>query len=245
MQEMQIFNNPEFGKIRTIIIDGEPWFVGKDVAKSLGYIKPESAITAHCRHPMKQGVPHPQNPDKTIEVFVIPEGDMYRLISKSKLKSAEKFEEWIFDEVLPTIRKTGQYGQARIPTTIPGQIQLLAQGYVELEAKIDSVKEEVQLLKDDLPILPVEAEKITSAVKAKGVHVMGGKSSNAYANRSIVSAVYRDIYRQIYRNFGVKSYRALKRSQTDKVISIIAAYEPPVILQDRIDSENAQQTFSL
>ncbi len=145
-----------------------------------------------------------------------------------------------------------QNNKQQTPLTLQRQIQIIAQGTAELyervekvDNKVNGIKAEIEALKDDLPILPVEAEKITSAVKAKGVHVMGGKSSNAYANRSIVSAVYRDIYRQIYRNFGVKSYRALKRSQTDKVISIIAAYEPPVILQDRIDSENAQQTFSL
>lgn len=245
MNNIQIFNSPEFGEIRTVVIDGEPWFVGRDIAKALGYAKPEGAVTTHCRHPLKQGIPHPQSPDKEIEALVIPEGDMYRLISKSKLKSAERFEEWVFDEVLPTIRKTGAYGQKRIPMTIPEQIQLLAQGHVELEAKIDSVKEEVRSLKENMPILPVEAERITNTVKAKGVHVMGGKASNAYANRSIVNTVYRYIYGQIYRNFGVRSYKAIRRNQTDKVVAVVESYVPPVILQDRIDSENAQQKLEI
>ena len=74
---------------------------------------------------------------------------------------------------------------------------------------------------------------------------MGGKDSNAYANRSIVNAVYRDIYGQIYRNFGVRSYKAIKRNQTDKVIMVIETYVPPVILQDRIDNENAQQKLAI
>lgn len=245
MNNIHIFNSPEFGEIRTVVIDGEPWFVGRDIAKALGYAKPEGAVTTHCRHPLKQGIPHPQSPDKEIEALVIPEGDMYRLISKSKLKSAERFEEWVFDEVLPTIRKTGAYGQKRIPMTIPEQIQLLAQGHVELEAKIDSVKEEVRSLKENMPILPVEAERITNTVKAKGVHVMGGKASNAYANRSIVNTVYRYIYGQIYRNFGVRSYKAIRRNQTDKVVAVVESYVPPVILQDRIDSENAQQKLEI
>lgn len=96
-----------------------------------------------------------------------------------------------------------------------------------------------------MPILPIEAEKITNAAKTKGVHVMGGKDSNAYANRSIVNAVYRDIYGQIYRNFGVRSYKAIKRNQTDKVIMVIETYVPPIILQDRIDNENAQQRLDV
>ena len=245
MNDIQIFNSPEFGEIRTVVIDGQPWFVGSDIAKALGYAKPQNAVTTHCKYSLKQGIPHPQSRDKVIEALIIPEGDMYRLISKSKLKSAEQFEEWVFDEVLPTIRKTGAYGQQRLPMTIPEQIQLIAQGHVELKAEIDNIKEEVHSLKDNLPILPIEAEKITNAVKVKGVHVMGGKSSNAYANRSIVNSVYRDIYGQIYRNFGVRSYKAIKRNQTDKVITIIEAYVPPVILQDRIDDENAQQTLDV
>lgn len=245
MNDIQIFNSPEFGEIRTMVIGGKPWFVGSDIAKALGYAKPQNAVTTHCKHSLKQGIPHPQSRDKVIEALIIPEGDMYRLISKSKLKSAEQFEEWVFDEVLPTIRKTGAYGQQRLPMTIPEQIQLIAQGHVELKAEIDNIKEEVHSLKDNLPILPIEAEKITNAVKVKGVHVMGGKSSNAYANRSIVNSVYRDIYGQIYRNFGVRSYKAIKRNQTDKVITIIEAYVPPVILQDRIDDENAQQTLDV
>lgn len=252
MNDIQIFNSPEFGEIRTVIIEGQPWFVGNDIAKVLGYAKPQNAITTHCRHALKQGigVQTGTKADGTpsiqqVEMLVIPEGDMYRLISKSKLKSAEQFEEWVFDEVLPTIRKTGAYGQQRLPMTIPEQIQLIAQGHVEFKAEIDNIKEEVHSLKDNLPILPIEAEKITNAVKVKGVHVMGGKNSNAYANRSIVNSVYRDIYGQIYRNFGVRSYKAIKRNQTDKVITIIEAYVPPVILQDRIDDENAQQTLGV
>lgn len=135
--------------------------------------------------------------------------------------------------------------QQKIPMTIPEQIQLIAQGYGELHKEVNTIKEEMQDLKDNMPILPIEAEKITNAAKTKGVHVMGGKDSNAYANRSIVNAVYRDIYGQIYRNFGVRLYKAIKRNQTDKVIMVIETYVPPVILQDRIDNENAQQRLEV
>lgn len=135
--------------------------------------------------------------------------------------------------------------QQKVPMTIPEQIQIIAQGYGELHEEVKTIKEEMQDLKDNMPILPIEAEKITNSAKAKGVHVMGGKSSNAYANRSIVNAVYRDIYGQVYRNFGVKSYKAIKRNQTDKAIAVIEAYSPPIILQDRIDNENAQQRLDV
>ena len=83
-------------------------FVASDVAKMLGYTKPANAISTHCRYTLKRGIPHPQGKG-TLEVNVIPEGDLYRLITHSKLPAAEKFESWVFDEVLPTIRKTGSY----------------------------------------------------------------------------------------------------------------------------------------
>lgn len=103
---LQIFNNPEFGDIRTVTINDKPYFCGNDVAKALGYVKPNNAILQHCRATLKQGIPIS---GKIQEVNFIPEGDIYRLITKSKLPAAEKFESWVMDEILPTIRKTGGY----------------------------------------------------------------------------------------------------------------------------------------
>lgn len=109
MNNLTLFENPQFGQVRTVQIDGKPYFVASDIARALGYKKPENAIKQHCRYTLKQGVPHPQSKTKTLEVNVIPEGDVYRLITHSELPDAEKFESWVFDEVLPTIRKHGAY----------------------------------------------------------------------------------------------------------------------------------------
>lgn len=108
-KEIKIFENVEFGKVRVIEEDGKPLFCASDVAKALGYSKPENAVPRHCRCTLKRGIPHPQSPNKTIEVTFVPEGDVYRLIVGSQLPTAEKFEHWVFDDVLPTIRKTGGY----------------------------------------------------------------------------------------------------------------------------------------
>ena len=116
MNELMIFNNPEFGEIRTIEEDGKVLFCGSDVAKALGYKRPNDAISAHCRGTVKRrtgvqtgtkadGSPAIQN----IEMLFIPEGDIYRLAAKSELPGAERFESWIFDEVLPSIRRNGGY----------------------------------------------------------------------------------------------------------------------------------------
>ncbi len=109
MNNLQIFTSDQFGEIRTVEDNGKVLFCASDVAKSLGYARPNDAVSAHCRYTVKHSIPHPQAADKQIEMSFIPEGDVYRLITHSKLPAAEKFESWVFDEVLPSIRKHGMY----------------------------------------------------------------------------------------------------------------------------------------
>ncbi|MBS5880532.1 MAG: hypothetical protein KIC63_10430 [Clostridium sp.] len=126
-QQLQVFNHEQFGDVRIIEEDGRVLFCGKDVAAALGYDSPRKAVRDHCPHGTKRsigvmtgkkadGTPAMQN----VEMTFIPEGDLYRLIVRSKLPAAERFEKWVFDEVLPTIRKTGGYGQ-------PVDMELLTQ----------------------------------------------------------------------------------------------------------------------
>lgn len=107
-KKLKIFENNEFGNLRTLDNNGKIMFVASDVAKMLGYKNVSDAISKHCRYIAKCDIPHPQGKG-TLEVNFIPEGDVYRLITHSKLPAAEKFESWVFDEVLPSIRKTGSY----------------------------------------------------------------------------------------------------------------------------------------
>ena len=106
MNELQIFNSPEFGEIRTIEENGKVMFCGSDVARALGYVKPQNAISTHCKGALKRGTLTERGMQQLL--FIL-EGDLYRLIVNSKLPSAEKFERWIFDEVLPAIHKHGAY----------------------------------------------------------------------------------------------------------------------------------------
>ncbi len=109
MNNLRVFKSPEFGKLEVMMIDGKEHFPATEVARILGYKNPKDAVQRHCRWVAKHDLPHPQNPDKQIQVNFIPEGDLYRLIIRSKLESAERFERWVFDEVLPDIRKHGVY----------------------------------------------------------------------------------------------------------------------------------------
>lgn len=106
MDEIKVFNNEEFGSVRVMEINGKTWFMGNDVASALGYSDTAKAIRTHCKGVAEMDTPTNGGIQK---VKYISEGDIYRLVIKSKLPKAEKFESWIFDEVLPTIRKTGGY----------------------------------------------------------------------------------------------------------------------------------------
>ena len=154
----------------------------------------------------------------------------------AKGKIARQYFLKVEDKLKEAVRRT-------VPMTIPEQIQLLAQGTVELNQRVDTLDKKLERLEYDLPVLPIEADRITEAVKKKGTSVLGGKLSNAYKSRSIRQKVYSNIHSNLRYQFQVKSYKSIKRNQVDKAVDIIGRYEPPVFLQNEIDSENAQETM--
>ena len=106
MNDLQIFTNPDFGEVRTIEENGAVMFCGSDVAKALGYSNPRDAISRHCRGVVKRDTPTESGMQ---EMSFIPESDLYRLVFGSKLPTAERFTDWVTEEILPTIRKHGAY----------------------------------------------------------------------------------------------------------------------------------------
>ncbi|MBQ6040923.1 MAG: phage antirepressor KilAC domain-containing protein [Oscillospiraceae bacterium] len=157
MQEPAIFTNPEFGNIRTLETeDGKVLFCGADIANALGYSNPRKALADHCRCVTKRDAPHPQSSDKTIEMSFIPEGDVYRLIANSKLPDAVKFEAWVFDEVLPTIRKTGSYS-VRDSYQIEDPIER-AKRWIEEESERRQLTVQVSALTVDKAIMQPKAD---------------------------------------------------------------------------------------
>lgn len=151
MNEIQVFNNTEFGEIRTAEIEGKPYFMATDIAKALGYTNPNKAINDHCRAITKCATPIS---GKIQEVNFIPEGDVYRLIARSKLPQAEKFEKWVFDEVLPSIRKTGGYiaGQEHMTDD-----ELLANAILVAQRKIAERDKVIQAQNDTITELKPKA----------------------------------------------------------------------------------------
>ena len=111
MNDLQIFSNSEFGNIRTVTIDGEPWFVGKDIAEALGYSNSRKALIDHVDNEDK-GVTNHYTPGGKQNLIIINESGLYSLILSSKLPNAKKFKRWVTSEVLPAIRKSGHYEAA-------------------------------------------------------------------------------------------------------------------------------------
>ncbi len=115
MTDLQIFSNPEFGQVRTVVKDGQPWFVGKDVAEVLGYANPQKALRDHVDIDDK-GVNEMDTPGGKQQITIINESGLYALIFGSQLEGAQRFKRWVTGEVLPSIRKTGAY--THVPQTL-------------------------------------------------------------------------------------------------------------------------------
>lgn len=141
MNELQIFSNEEFGSVRTITKDGKTYFVGNDVAKALGYSETAKAIRTHCKGVSEMDIPT-NGGVQTMKM--ITEGDIYRLVVKSKLPQAEKFESWVFDNVLPSIRKNGGYianQEQMTPEQIVANALIVAQNIIsQKDRQIEEMK---------------------------------------------------------------------------------------------------------
>lgn len=109
MNEIQIFNNPEFGTVRTLEDNNKVLFCGVDIAKALGYSNPSKALNDHCKGDLTNRYPIVDSLGRSQDAIFISESDLYRLVFGSKLPSAEKFTDWVTSEVLPSIRKHGAY----------------------------------------------------------------------------------------------------------------------------------------
>lgn len=211
MNELQIFNSGEFGEIRTIEIDGKPYFVGTDVAKALGYSNPRKAILDHCKGVTKRDTPTSSGVQL---MSYINEGDLYRLIMKSKLPSAEKFESWVMDEVLPTIRKTGSYQK---PLTTVEQIQVIATGFLDHEERLNR-------LENTMTIDYAQQEAIRDLVSSVVIAHLGGKESNAY--KEIGKKVFAECNRDIKTYFAVNARNNIPKLRFEESMEYVRNWHP-------------------
>lgn len=135
------------------------------------------------------------------------------------------------------------YFNKKKPMTAIEQLQLTQQAVLEVKEQIDSVDKDLQDFKKDMPLLAVECEKITKAVKSKGIEVLGGRNSEAYRDKSLRGKVYSDIHGEVRRQFGVNTYKAIKRSECEKAIEIVSDYQLPMALSEEVYDCNSQYSM--
>lgn len=167
MNDIKIFENPQFGEIRTMTQDGEPWFVGKDVAELLGYVKPQNAIAAHVDDEDKTLAPIQGGCSTgTQNTIIINESGLYSLILSSKLPTAREFKRWVTSEVIPSIRKTGGYitGQDEL-----SDADLMAKALLVAQKQIEQREQRINALETDNKKLLPDAEYGRSLQSKHGI----------------------------------------------------------------------------
>lgn len=261
MNDIQVFQDVQFGQVRAIIIKNEPWFIGKDVCATLGYARPDNAVTDRVDEEDRIYVDSKTRPEIKDKIdyrelgqrggWLINESGLYAVIFGSQLESAKAFKKWVTSKVLPSIRKTGGYKQENAGD-VQGQIKLLAQGETELYQRVDEVTEDVKSVRKDLekfkadiPAFNMDTKDIQNALRKKAIEVLGGKDSNAYRDRSIHAYTFADIQIELRRQFGVRRYDQIRHKDVADAMKIIAEYNPPLHIRDKIAMANAQQTFDL
>lgn len=229
---LMVFENEEFGSIRTILINDEPWFVGKDVADVLGYKDTSDALKRHVEDEDKlsRGI---TDSGQNRQMYLINESGMYSLIFGSKLENAKKFKRWVTSEVLPSIRKEGFYANEELSRELKAIIWLDKQ-HQKLTKEIVSINESVNEFKEHMPLFAVECDCLNKEVKKKATECLGGYKSEAYNDKSLRSRVFADIYSEIRRQFGVTSYKGIRRVQYDKAVEIVRGHELPMLLSEDI-----------
>lgn len=229
MNEIQLFTDGEFN-MRTAVVDGEPLFCLADVCKVLDIQNPSKVaqrLDDDERTKLELG--------RQGETNFITESGLYAVILRSDKPNAKSFRRWVTSEVLPSIRKTGNYSAK--PMTTEEKIKLLAQGNTELAERVDR-------LENDMPLYGCEIDEVQKLVKRKVVSILGGKDSEAYADRSIRSQTFRDMYGQLKREFGcVSTYKSIKRRYIDDVQNFISSYSAPTALAEQINNANSQMNM--
>lgn len=164
---LHVFKSKAFGQLRTIEEDGKILFCATDVAKALGYINPRDAISRHCRGVVKRDTP---TQGGIQAIAFIPEGDVYRLITHSKLPGAEKFESWVFDDVLPSLRKDGYYSLAPQENKLDTQNDAILQVLMKNTEVLQAIVQQNQQIMIALTNLSVNDAKRTMEIQPYTSH---------------------------------------------------------------------------
>lgn len=233
MTELQIFNSEEFGDIRTVTIDNEPWFVGKDVAKALGYGEGKSLNNAVANHVSEEdkGVTELMTPGGKQNMTIINESGLYALIFGSKLESAKRFKRWVTSEVLPAIRKTGSYQKPLTPQEML-RIQL---------GMIDNHEDRITDLEQNMTIDYGQQQVLGETVNHTVISILGGKESNAY--KEISKKVFAECNRDLKNYFQVNARNNVPKKRFEEALQYAKSWKPCTNTQLKIENANAQMNL--
>lgn len=240
MNDIQIFSSPEFGDIRTLDQNGEPWFVGKDVAAALGYGEGKSLANAVANHVDEQdkGVTDLMTPGGQQRMVIINESGLYSLIFGSKLESAMRFKRWVTSEVLPAIRKTGSYtAQQLLPVSKEMQaLFLLDQRTVQQEARLTA-------LENTMTVDYSQQQTLKKAVGRVVVEALGGKAAPAYNDPHVRGKLFSECNRDVQDWFRVNSVCNVPRKDFTQAVEYIQRWKPSTNSVMLIQSVNAQTSL--
>ncbi|TXO01673.1 phage repressor protein [Staphylococcus aureus] len=218
MQELQTFNFEEL-PVRTLEVDGEPYFIGKDVADILGYANGRDALSKHVDAEDKlpsQIATAGQNRNVTI----INESGLYSLIFSSKLENAKRFKRWVTWEVLPTLRKTGAY---QVPSDPMQALRLMFEATEETKQEIKNVKDDVIDLKENQKLDAGDYNFLTRTINQRVAHI---QRLHAITNQKQRSELFRDINSEVKKMTGASSRTNVRQKHFDDVIEMIANWFP-------------------
>lgn len=226
MNGLKVFQNEEFGEVRSLVINDEPWFVGKDVAKALGYENPSKAIRDHVEEEDKKvGVQNvtPYISDnlgrKQYPTF-INESGVYSLIFGSKLPSAKKFKHWVTSEVLPTLRKTGKY---EIPKDPMSALKLMFEAQAQTNEKVEKHDQRIAELENNALLTPGQYNYLSKAVQRKVAQIKKELGWKLQSKQN--SQLYRSINRDLDRYIGIKTRSQLRIKDFDKALQFIENWQ--------------------
>ena len=235
MNDIQIFNNPEFGEIRTIDQNGEPWFVGKDVALALGYGEGKSLANAVSNHvdDADKGVTEMMTPGGMQKMTIINESGLYSLCFGSKLEGAKRFKRWVTSEVLPQIRKTGSYMLPKMTKEM--------QAIFLLDNRTAQLDQRVTALENNSVIDYGQQQTLKNAVNHRVVtEVLGGKDSPAYEDTHVRGMVYCELNKDLQNWFRVSARNNIPRKRFDEAIEYVNRWKPSTNTAMMIQNINGQ-----
>lgn len=234
MSSIQIFNNPEFGDIRTVDQNGEPWFVGKDIAAALGYSDTFGALKKHVDEQDKQNCQN-DSFETPRGMTIINESGVYSLIFGSKLEGAVRFKRWVTSEVLPTLRKTGSYMMPKLSKEM--------QALFLLDDRTQKQEQRLTALENTMTVDYNQQRVLRKSISRSVISALGDEKAPAYIDNHVRSKVYSECNHDVQDWFRVNSVGNIPRKRFDEAVEYIQRWKPSTNTVMLIQQTNGQTSL--